>query len=74
MLKSGSTADIQHMFTRLSKEASDLIKTLVQLSWFMRGAISYHEMLQMTFMEREIVREWIEERLESEKKNPNPVY
>ena len=74
MLKSGSTADIQQMFTRLRNEANIMLKSIVELTWFMRGAISYHDMLKMTYLEREIVREWVKEHLETEKKNPHPVY
>ncbi len=74
MLKSGSTADIQQLFTRLRKEANDLIKSIVQLTWFMRGAISYHEMLKMSYAERQLVREWIEENLNNQKDSPHPTY
>lgn len=62
------------MMARLQGEVRTTIKNIVQLVWFMRGAISYHEMLIMTHAEREIVKEWIEEHLETQKKSMNPVY
>lgn len=74
MLKSGNASDIQQMFTRLRGEAKELIKAIVQLCWFMRGGISYHDMLKMSYAEREVVREWIEEYLKTQEKNPHPIY
>jgi len=40
----------------------------------MRGAISYTELMNMSATERQIVSEFIDERLEIEKKNLHPVY
>lgn len=74
MLKSGNAADIQQMFLKLRNEAKELIKSIVQLAWFMRGGISYHDMLRMSYAEREIVHDWIEEHLKMQKDNPHPVY
>jgi hypothetical protein len=59
---------------RLQGEVRTTIKNIVQLVWFMRGAISYHEMLTMTHAEREIVKEWVEEHLDTQKKSMYPVY
>jgi len=62
------------MFNRLRGEGRALIKDVVSLTYFMRGAISYTEMMNMSFAERDLVHEFIDERLETEKKNPHPVY
>lgn len=40
----------------------------------MRGAISYTEMMNMTLAEKQVVADFIEKRLENEKKSPFPVY
>lgn len=40
----------------------------------MRGAISYNEMMDMTMAEKQIVGDFIEKRLEVERKSPFPVY
>lgn len=74
MLKSGNTVDIQQMFIRLRTEARELLKSIIQLVWFMRGSIQYHSMLAMSYAERELVKDWIEEHLKSQKDNPNPNY
>ena len=50
------------------------MKSVIQLVYFMRGSISYNEMMNMTFVEREMVGDFIKERLEQESKRSNPVY
>ena len=62
------------MANRLSREAEDLLKSAVQLSYFMRGAISYTEIMNMSRFERDAIAEFIEGRMEIERKKPNPVY
>jgi hypothetical protein len=62
------------MFDGLRKDASGIIKHTVELVYFMRGAISYTEMKMMTPGEREVVADFIKERLEVESKRMNPVY
>jgi hypothetical protein len=40
----------------------------------MRGAIQYDNMMHMTPVEREIVEDFIKDRLEQEKGKANPIY
>lgn len=62
------------MFGRLSSEATAFLDHLVELVYFMRGGVTYEEMLRRTPGERQIISEFINRRLESEKKSPHPVY
>ena len=62
------------MFSRLQAESKQIIRGVVELVYFMRGAIQYHDMMLMTYVEREIVKDFIESRLEAQKKSLNPVY
>lgn len=55
-------------------EAARLVDSCISLSYWMRGAITYGEMMNTTFGERERIGAFIERRLESEKKNPSPNY
>jgi len=55
-------------------ESRTLVKSVVQLVYFMRGSIQYDDMMFRTPGEREVMEEFIEERFETEKKNPHPVY
>jgi hypothetical protein len=73
-LRSGSTKQIQDMFGRMSRERTRIIKSIVQLVYFMRGSIQYNDMMNMSFVEREIISNFIEERLENESKKMYPCY
>lgn len=62
------------MFATLQRDGERLIDSILTLIYFFRGAISYSEAMNMSYAEREIAAKFIEKRLESEKKNPHPVY
>ena len=62
------------MFSSFRREVNGIMKSVIQLVYFMRGSISYNEMMNMTFVEREMVGDFIKERLEQESKRSNPVY
>lgn len=73
-LRTGDADEIRSMFARMESDRKKLIKSVVQLAYFMRGAIQYDKMMGMTYIERELISEFIEDRLESEAKKMNPVY
>jgi hypothetical protein len=62
------------MFARLGEEASNIVKHIIELVYFMRGSISYTEMMNSTPGERHLIEEFLNKRLEAEKKNPHPTY
>lgn len=62
------------MFLEMNGVAEKTIKAVIQLVYFMRGAIQYRDMMDMTFIERQQVNDFIETRLESEAKRPYPQY
>jgi predicted esterase len=62
------------MFNNMRDDIAKTIKSVIQLVYFMRGSISYNDMMNMTQMEREMVNDFISERLAQEAKRANPVY
>jgi len=74
VLKSGDSEMIQKMFNRMRAEVRTTIMNVIQLVYFMRGAIQYDDMLQRTPVERQMFEEFIEARLESQKDSAFPVY
>lgn len=62
------------MIARMQSDGRALLKSLVSLSYFMRGAISYDEMFWRTYAERELIKEFLDDRFDVEKGNPHPVY
>ena len=62
------------MFSRLKRESRQVVKTVLQLVYFMRGSIQYSDMLLLSHAEREMINDFIQERLESESKKVHPIY
>lgn len=62
------------MFTQMSAERKRILQDIVQLVYFMRGAVQYKDMYEMTLVEREAVGDFIRSRLEVEAKRMNPQY
>ena len=74
MIKSGDMMAVSKQIQRMGKEIRQLIKGSFELSYFSRGAWSYHEVLLMSQAEREIASELINARLEIAGKQMFPVY
>ena len=62
------------MWSGLQKDVENLIDGIISLVYFMRGAISYEEMMRRSPGERDRISHFLDKRFETEKKNPNPVY
>lgn len=73
-LRCGSPDDIVDMFNRMRIESRGIIKDIISLVYFMRGSIQYEDMLLRTPIERELISEFISERIEIESTHPHPVY
>lgn len=74
MLRHGSVEDIKKMFEQMRSDTKRMLKEIIQLVYFMRGAIQYDSMMHMTFAERQLIREFIEKRLDDESKKLYQVY
>ena len=66
-LKTGSQQNIIDMFTELKSGIKVLLQSVTELVYFMRGAISYDEIMSCTYMERQIFSEFIAARLKATK-------
>lgn len=62
------------MFGRMKESSRALSKELIEMVYFMRGAVSYHDALLLTPGERSLIKEFIVERLEAEGKKVYPNY
>lgn len=58
----------------MQKDSRELLKSMVSLAYFMRGAITYEDMFWRTYAERELIKDFLDDRFEIEKNNPSPVY
>lgn len=59
---------------RMRKETRGLLKEVISLVYFMRGSIQYRDMMTMTPVEREMISDFIKDRLEQESNKTYPVY
>lgn len=62
------------MFAQYRGEVRAIINNVIQLVYFMRGSIQYDDMMNRTYVEREMMSEFIESRLKVESKRMSPVY
>jgi hypothetical protein len=58
----------------MEKETIDIRREALQLSWYMRGGISYDQALQLSASERTLISELIKENLETTKKSGLPFF
>jgi hypothetical protein len=54
----------------LEKESSQMIEEIVELCYYMRGSISYQELLHLSIPEKRAMSDFISNRLEHELKKP----
>lgn len=71
----GKPEDIKRLYNQMNNETKTLIRNVTQLIYFMRGSVSYDKaMYAMTYVEREIIMDYISDRLKEEAKSTHPVY
>jgi hypothetical protein len=56
------------MNTAFASEVRNLYRSGIEIIYYMRGALSKTEMIELTAWERDIITEFLKERLEEEKK------
>lgn len=74
MIRDGDVAAVQKLIRRLGAEIRQIIKSAFEISYYSRGAWSYHSVLNMTQAERELAVDFINERLKAASKQSFPVY
>ena len=58
----------------LQDDAQALIDSVISLAYFMRGGVTYSELMNMTSGVRDRIENFVKQRLEQESKSLNPVY
>ena len=67
-------SELSKLINDLYSQGRDLIRGVLELSYFSRGAWTYTECMYMSAAEREIALEFINKRLEQAAKMPFPVF
>jgi hypothetical protein len=58
----------------METEAKHIKDTAIRYAWYMRGGASYHDILNMSFNERNNISKLIEDNLETTKKSGLPFF
>jgi len=58
----------------MDKECTDIKKNALSMSWYMRGGVSYVDVLNMSSEEREEIKKIIDSNLEVTKKSQMPFF
>lgn len=74
MIRNGDMVAVQRLIGRLGSEVRGIIKSSLEISYYSRGAWTYHQVLMMSQGEREMASEFINERLTAASKQMFPVY
>ena len=58
----------------MTTEISGIVNSVVELTWYMTGGLQYHDALNLTPGERDIMRTFLDRRMENIKDHSFPVY
>jgi hypothetical protein len=62
------------MVDQMEKESNSIRQEALQMTWYMRGGVSYDQALQLSITERQLISKLIKENLETTKKSGLPFF
>ena len=65
---------IAKMIDQMDKDITGIRQEAMQMSWYMRGGVSYEQALQLSKLERDIIGKIIKENMETTKKSGLPFF
>lgn len=74
MLLNLSPEKIQKLIESYEKITKDIKKNALTMTWYMRGGVSYEDIMNMSADERQQINELIESNLETTKKTQLPFF
>lgn len=66
--------EIQELLTSMSKQIDSIRDELLHMTWYMRGGVSYTEVMMLSSKERDIISKIIKENIETTKKTQIPFF
>lgn len=69
-----SNEEIIALLHSYEKQSRALREDALKMSWFMRGGVSYDDVMQLSFQEREIISKIISDNMEITKKSNLPFF
>lgn len=68
-----SNENIINWVNQLEKESKALKQEILKICWYMRGGITYSEAMQLSFEERKIIGDIVNDNFETTKKTGLPL-
>lgn len=65
---------IVKMLEQMEKETVDIRQEALQMSWYMRGGLSYPQALELSVTERTLISKLIKDNLDTTKKSGLPFF
>jgi len=69
-----NAAEVRKIVDTLDQEAKQITSEVLKLCWYMRGGVTYSEVMNMSNFERESMSKLIKENLETTKKSGLPFF
>jgi len=69
-----SPEEISEYIKQLDRECEGIKNSALKMSWYMRGGISYNDILNLSPKEREFVNKIIEDNMETTKNTKLPFF
>jgi predicted oxidoreductase len=74
MLLNKNPEEVKKHIAQLDEECNMIKKNALQLAWYMRGSVSYQDVLNLSNKEREQINQIVESNLEITKKTDLPFF
>ena len=65
---------ISKIVDQMDQECNEIRQEALQMSWYMRGGLSYEHALQLSVAERQLINKLIKANLETTKKSGLPFF
>lgn len=66
--------EIQKLLDQMENDCNAIKANSLKMAWYMRGGVSYEDILNMSIHEREAINDIIEENLETTKNSKLPFF
>lgn len=65
---------IKGLIKQMEDECAEIKRSALKMSWFMRGGVSYNDLMNMGITERQTISKIIEDNLDTTKKSQLPFF
>ena len=74
MLLSAKPDELRKLIDNYDKQVKEIKHNALTMAWYMRGGVSYEDVLNMSISEREQLNEIVEDNLETTKRTGLPFF